>query len=100
MKKMVSILAQIRRSTRLMVALAVIAVFASLVTVTAFMQSGTAASRQQVRPEAAQSQIKTEAAQGETKPEPQEVLTALAADHIKEMPTQAASQVAPYPALK
>ncbi|MEN3331064.1 MAG: hypothetical protein V7641_429 [Blastocatellia bacterium] len=95
MKNMISILAKIKRSARLIVALAVIAVFASLVSVTAFMQSATPGSQKQIKLQAAQSE-----AQSEAKPESQEVLTALEADQIKERPTQAATQVAPYPALK
>jgi len=91
MKNMIGILSQIRQSARLIVALMVIAVFASLVTVTAFMQSGSVGN---------QKQTKMETAQAETKPESEEALIALEADQIKEMPTRLASQVAPYPPLK
>jgi FG-GAP-like repeat len=91
MKKLASPLSRIQPSTRLLVALMLIGCFTSLVTVTAFMQSGTPDN---------QKSLKAESSQSEAKPESQEELTALEADQIKEMPTQMASQVALYPPLK
>jgi hypothetical protein len=91
MKKMANPFSRIRPSARLLITLIVLAAFASLVTVTAFMQSGTADGQKPTR---------VESAQPDTKPEAdQEALVALQAVEEKERPSQPVQEPPTAPSL-